>query len=275
MGPHSLLKLSGKMATQTEYKVDSKRIVKSKPPEIFLIGTDELGSEAVALMNDRFKGNQIVELNPSLIWGSQPGYANLLRRYALGEAVREITGWNTRPINPRESELAMREGTYPGSPRAYYEILGAALYPKVGPNESLKKNLLNQARERGLEVELPAIATSLTVVPDARFKYGVRLDLGENGEIYHAPVLKKETGTFDSNDSGLVKNGVPNELGELERAFLGMRLDYQIGGGTRGLETGTRGLNSFSRSGYLNLHADGEDLDNANAYGLLNLVRFF
>ncbi|SRR3989344_152327 len=255
------------MATQTkqEYKIDSRPLVPT--PQIFQLHYDELGQEAVSLMNERFQGNRCIELDPSKLIKNQPiNFCNIYRRYALGIAVRDITGWNTRPITPAESEIALKQGTLPGNPRDYYEDLGFALYPsfalypKEEYNEELKQHLLNQSKANGLEVKLPAIATLLTPVLDDNddFAYGARFDLGEFSEIYHAPVLAQQSGKFYKNDPGLIQRGVPDELGN----------------GSRDLYIAYNGLRAFGRNSGLNLDANRGNLLGSYVVGRVNFLKF-
>ena len=235
---------------QKEYHIDTRPIARPAIPEIFMLKYDELGRDAVALMNERFEGIPSVELSTSNLQKGKPiGYSNLFRRYALGDIVREITGCNIRPITPAESEIAL--DTYLSSngiygfeedPRTFYEDLGIVLYTKPSSNEQLRQHILKQAEERGLEVRLPALATSLSTVKDSKFEYGVRLDI-RAGEIYHAyhdPILSEAPNTFNTDDPELVKTGLPSKLGS----------------GTRTLYTSNSGLGRFGRDRNLVLDAD-------------------
>ena len=247
------------METQTkqEYKINSRPLVPTT--QIFQLHYDKLGQEAVSLINERFQGNRCIELNPSNLTKNQPiGFCNNYRRSALGIAVRDITGWNTRPITPAESEIALKQSTLPGNPREYNEDLGFALHHKEGPNEALKQHLLEQSKANGLEVKLPAIATLLTPVLDDNFEYGARFDLGEFSEIYHVPILAQQSGNFDENDPGLIQRGVPDELGN----------------GSRHLYIAPNGLRVFSRDRDFDLVDYLDDLPLSFEAGRVNFLKF-
>lgn len=229
--------------------------------EILPFVYDGLGKDVIALANERFKGINCVELGVSNLRKNQPvSYSNLFRRYAWGSIARELTREPIRPITPAGSELGLKYGTLPGNPEEYWEDLGLALYQEAGPNEDLRQSLLEQAKARGLDIELPAIATSLAVVRDDKSNYGARFDLGELGIIYSAPILRQTTGNFEKSDNGLTETGLPAKLGR----------------GTRTLYTASTGLRRFCRRRNLFLGANAGDVVLSNSYeaGRVNFIKF-
>jgi len=205
-------------------------------PEIFQLRTDELGRDAVRLMNERFAGNRFVVLDISSLNRDQPiGYSNPYRRFALGPIVRELYGKDAdgktvQLLTPAFSELALKHGTLPDS-KDTYEDLAVVVYSTQGPNAQLAEHLLNQTRGMG-EVKTPIVIYGIQTVKDDRFPNGLRLDLGDLAVAYHVPILSKNsknTGKFDAFDPELVKTGFPSKLGQ------GGRILYAAEDGLRGV----------------------------------------
>ena len=165
------------MEAIASYRVDSRPLVRA--PEIFCFTYDDLGRDAVTLMNERFRGNRYLELDTSLLVRNHPvGHINIFRRYAIGDIIRELTGWNVRPITPAESEIALREGTLPETPTKYFEDLGVLIHDAGEMNEKYAEYLMEQAQKRGIRIRFPAIATSLSTMWDKDFEYCIVASTG-------------------------------------------------------------------------------------------------
>jgi len=233
-------------------------------PEIFQLRTDELGRDAVKLMNERFAGNSFVALEISSLNENQPiGYSTPYRRFALGPIVRELYGKDAdgktvQLLTPAQSELALKHGTLPDSKNSY-EDLAVVVYSTKGQNAQLAQHLLNQAREMG-EVKTPAVFYGLQTVKDGSFPNGLRFDLGDLAVVYTAPILSKkigEIGKFDASDPELIKIGFPGKLGE----------------GNRNLYIAKEGLRRVCRYRDLGLGAGGGDLPGSVEAGRVSFIR--
>jgi len=231
-------------------------------PEIFQLRTDELGRDAVKLMNERFAGNSFVALDISSLNEDQPiGYSNPYRRFALGPIVRELYGKDAdgktvQLLTPAQSELALKHGTLPDSKNSY-EDLAVVVYSTKGPNAQLAQHLVNQARERG-KVKTPAVFYGLQTVEDDSFHNCLRLDLGDAAVAYHAPILySNNIGTFDASDPELIKIGFPGKLGE----------------GNRNLYIAKEGLRRVCRGWALGLYASVDDLASSYGAGRVSFIR--
>lgn len=247
--------------TQPKYDVQGESLIppelEASFPKLFQLRNDELGRDAVRLMNDRFKGRDYATLNISGLREGQPiGYSNSYRRWALGPIVRELMGNDVVLLTPDVSEQALRKGKLPDATRTY-EDLGVVVYNLNGPNKELAQHLVNQAKERGVEVKFPMAFYHLKTIKDDRFPDGLRFDLDDIAVAYHVPVLSQNTGNFDANDSELVKSGFPSELGK----------------GNRKLYTAQEGLRRLFRDGDLDLGAKNGYLPSSAEAGRVSFVK--
>ena len=249
--------------TQPRYATRDVALIPSEVetlfPRIFQLRNDELGREAVRIMNDRFKGNDYVVLK-NLGKENQPiGYSNSYRRWATGPIVRELLGNDVELLTPAVSEQALRSERARSSLDVLntYEDLGIVVYSLNGPNHELANHLVNQAKERGVEVKFPMVFYHLKTAKDDKFPDGLRLDLDDIAVAYHVPILSNPTSRFKSDDKGLVQNGFPSEVGK----------------GDRTLYTAQEGLGGLFRNGVLNLGADDAYLPYSYVAGRVSFMR--
>ncbi|MEK6835265.1 MAG: hypothetical protein AABX61_03320, partial [Nanoarchaeota archaeon] len=187
--------------------------------------------------------------------------SNIYSRFALANAYREISKENIRPINPRESEIALANDALTDQ-TSTYEDLGLAVYSKEGSNPKLWKNLREQVKSNFANVNLskPFVITGLMkVVKDSNYEDGLKLDADELTEVYNVPILNKKTGSFDTKDPQLQKTGFPSKLGK----------------GNRTLYTSDNGVQGFFRNGNLVLDARYDNLADSNDDGRVHFVKNF
>ena len=245
--------------------VQPKYEIKGQPliavPEIFQLIYNELGRDAVRLMNERYAGNNKVVLDISSLAENQPiGFSNPYRRFALGPIIRELYGKDAdgktlQLLTPALSELALRHDTLPDA-RSTYEDLAVVVYSIKGANAQLARHLVDQARGMG-KVKFPVVIYGLQTVKDDSFPNGLRFDLGDIAVAYHIPILSRGTRNFDAFDPELVKTGFPGKLGD----------------GSRTLYTANDGLRRVSRLRDLNLDANYGNLVDSYVAGRVSFVR--
>ena len=206
--------------------------------------------------------------------------SNVFIRYALGPRVKKLYGPNIQLISPAISEqlieqayndaLRLSNMFFAGDTndtdlyqrlQRFYEDLGVVAYKKAGPNEQLKRHLIDQARERGIPIEFPILFYRLKTVKDDRFveSRGLRLDLDDAEDVaFHAPVLAEKPGCFDFHDPNLTKLGLPLKVDE----FIGPqgRKKSIFDNPERRLYVADSGLRDFVRHKDLNLVADNPSL---------------
>ena len=112
----------------------------------------------------------------------------------------------------------MKSGKLPDA-ISTYEDLGVVVYNLNGPNHKLAQHLVNQAKERGLEIEFPMVFYHLKTEKDNKFPHRLRLDLDDIAVAYHVPILSNSTSSFKSTDQSLVQNGFPSKVGEGNRTL--------------------------------------------------------
>ena len=230
-------------------------------PYIFQLQYDEAGREAVKKVLQDYKGTRAA-LDTFNVESNGPiKGSNVYSRFALGNAYREITKEDIRPIHARESEIALANNTLI-DPSSTYEDLGIVVYPKEGANPGLYKHLREQVKTKFKDVSLkkPFIITGLAnVIRVSDVEYGLGLDLNELTEVYNVPILSKDDGNFSFEDKQLQKTGFPSKLGK----------------GNRTLYTTKDGVRGFNRGRYLDLDARGGFLASSGGNGRVHFVKIF
>ncbi len=225
--------------------------------EIFQLRNNELGRDAVRLMNERYAGNDYVVLDISGLAEDQPiGFSNLYRRFALGQIVRELAGNDVQLLTPALSELALKYGTLPDA-KSTYEDLAVVIYSTRGANAQLAQHLVDQAKKRSIEIKFPLVIYGLETVKDNKFPDILRFDLSDIAVAYNVPILSKRGGNFETNDPELIKTGFPGKLGS----------------GSRTLYTINDGLRRVYRGRDLVLYAYNDGLPDSNEAGRVSFVR--
>ena len=245
---------------QPKYEIKGQPLIAN--PEIFQLRNDELGRDAVRLMNERFDGYIIFVLDISGLKEGEPiGYLDPYRRFALGPIVRELYGKDAdgkalQLLTPALSELALKYGTLPDA-RSTYEDLAVVVYSTERENAQLARHLVEQARGIMEKVDFPVVFYGLQTVKDGSFPDGLRFDLGDLAVAHHVPILSKMTGNFDVSDPELAKTGFPGKLGN----------------GSRTLYIAHDGLRRVHRSNDLNLDAVHAGLTISGRSGRVSFVR--
>lgn len=238
-----------------------KPLIKSNVPYVLQLEYDEDGREAVKKVLTDYRGTRAA-LDTFNIENKGPVRgSNIYARFALGNAYREVTGENVRPITPRESEIALANDALV-DPTSTYEDLGLTVYPNKGVNEKLWQNLREQIKSNFPNVILnkPFIITGLAnVVKNPSLEYELGLELNELTEVYNVPILTRDTGNFSSDDEGLQKTGFPGKLGK----------------GNRTLYTAKDSVRRFYRNRNLNLNAGSVGLANSGDDGRVNVAKNF
>ena len=178
-------------------------------PSIFQLRNDELGREAVRIVNDRFKGNDYVVINNPGKENQPVEYLNPYRRFALGPVVRELkrtVGEDVELLTPAVSEQALRNERARKSLdfANTYEDLGIVVHSLDDSNDKLAQHLVAQAKERGVEAKFPMLFYHLKTVKDDKFPDGLRLDLDDNAVVTEFPGdLAKDGRTIYAVQNGL------------------------------------------------------------------------
>ena len=241
-----------------------KPIIQMNVPYIFQLEYDESGREAVKKVLEDYKDTVAALGTFNVKAQGHVRGSNIYSRFALADAYREITKEDVRPINARESEIALVNKTLT-DPTSTYEDLGLIVYPIKGANHSLWQYLREQVKSNFPKVNLnkPFIITGLAnVVENSSLENKLGLELNELTEVYNVPILNKKGDSdynFDSEDKELQKTGFPSKLGR----------------GNRTLYTASDGVRRFYRNVDLSLSARNDDLAFSNDAGRVHLVKNF
>ncbi len=238
-----------------------KPIIQVNVPYIFQLEYDEAGREAVKLVLDKYKGTKVA-LNTFNVEDQDPVKgSNIYSRFALANAYRELTKEDIMPIDPRQSEIALANGTLT-DPTSTYEDLGLIVYPAKGANPVLWGYLRTQVKGDFPKVNLnkPFIITGLAdVFKNSGLENELGLELNELTEVYNVPILSKGDGTFDTNDPQLQKTGFLSRLGK----------------GKRDLYTAKDGVRGFDRDRNVDLNARLDGLAGSDGTGRVHLAKNF
>ena len=168
-------------------------------------------------------------------------------RYPLVEGYREVTqDFTVFPITPRQSEKALLKNMLV-KPTETFEDLGFTVKPRnIKYNPRLCNDLIQQVKADfpNVNSEEPFIVTGLPHITEHDdYENGLKVDLNELTIVYNNPILNQPTGNFDSNDPGLLRDGLPSKLGEgvrtLYNSDVGGVFRFGRGGGGREVRYGT------------------------------------
>lgn len=246
-----------------------------KVPEIFQLRNNDLGMDVLRIMLERFKGYEFVDFSPTeeayFKSGKEGGIfygGNPYRRFAVGPIVRELIP-DAKLLSPALSELVLRDrklrfqsGNFPDDHTLYGacgdEDLGIIVFTDHRDN-----HLLNQAREKRIDIEVPMVFYHLKTVRDEAFPHGLRFDMDDIGVAFHVPVLKEAKHHFYADDPELVRTGFPGKFYTYDEIY-------------KDPEAHARGVRSFytdgsNPSGVMRFYRLGNSLGVQQDFGRYNL----
>jgi hypothetical protein len=231
----------------------------------YTLSYDKLTREALRLGYETFKDNKAaipstVNINHrGIVKASNWYFANI-----IANNISKITGRRIHPMNAREVQLFLKYKLLQDASKTYDDE-GFVFYPAITLNPNTHEHILEQLqsdefRNRfNVDLKKPFLLTSsVNVFPDDNYENGLRVDLDEYSEVYNHDSLIKG-GRFDLNDSGLIKDGLPGELGK----------------GSKNLYTVKDGVRWFCRLGDLLLYAGSAALAGSCGAGRVRLVENF
>ena len=181
-------------------------------------------------------------------------------RYPLVEGYREVTQDLTAfPITPRQSERALSKNMLI-TPIETYEDLGFIVKPRnIKINPRLCNYLIQQVKADfpNVNPEEPFILTGLPHITEHDdYENGLKVDANKLTIVYNNPILNQSSDNFDSDDPGLLGDGLPSKLGKGKRTLY----NSDVGGVFRffrnrdlGLDAGLGGLANSDGGGRVNV----------------------
>src|SRR3989344_6960718 len=139
-----------------EYELEGIPVVK-----IGVLKLDDLGTEALRIHNERFKGIKFLEFPANRVIG--PGeevpFVNLLRTLSLDGIIRTLTRGQIRIIN---AEDCVRYLDHMGNDgRKYSFVNSVVVYPRKEPNGHIRQNVLRILGREIREIDQPLLVSGL------------------------------------------------------------------------------------------------------------------
>ena len=233
---------------KTETKSENYQLKGNPVVRVPVIGNlvyDEIGKEVLALHNEKFNGISSIEDNHSYKQGQPISYSNLPRKLSYNQILREKFPFlNVHTLS--DEETVMYWDLIPERDSTYADI-DPVVFPKEGPNEDLRKRVLDILKKQRTEV--PLVISGLGV-EKADNNHGFTFIETPYTKAKEASYLSKDGKVVYDKDKGLVNSeqGIP-----IWTAKSGLRGLYRV------------------RSG--GLYARSDDLLNSDEAGRVQLVQ--
>lgn len=241
-------------------------------PPYTLSYDDKITRDALRLAQEEFKGNNYaipeyaisstvnLDSKKDFVQGSSWYFANI-----LASKISKLTNSKVRPVNAREIQLFLRHNLIPDA-SSTFDDEGFTVNPRKGAKPKLHNHFTSQLTSENwrskfehVDRSKPYLITGLIDVSlDDNFEYGLKVDFNEFSEVYNHNSLVKG-GNFDSNDPGLINDGLPSRLGQ----------------GIRTLYIGDGDVCRFIRNRNLDLIAGNDNLASSYDTGRMRLVEIF
>jgi len=169
------------------YKLQGNPVIENVPTVGNLV-YDDLGKAVIAKLNERFEGVQGIAYDADLKEGDVIRYSNTPRALAINQILREETGGDIHVLS--DEEVVKYWNHLPERDSTYADTDGVAVYPKEGPNESLRQKVLGIVGKNSTRV--PLVVSGLGVVKDATEDLGFTFTETGNILVREAQYLKQD-----------------------------------------------------------------------------------
>jgi len=204
----------------------------------------------------KYKGADVLDVlsyHNNLIEGSTPFAVVLVNQIIEQEGLITAT--------PADSERAIRLNKVNQelglNLRGTYEDIGLVLRSESEPNEYLAKDVAKQIKARDVKLPVMIPLNGLELVNDSQSPHDLSFKLGENAQVFYAPILNK-SGNFTSEDID-EQSGLPRKTGD---------------NGDRTLYTRNSGLSGLCLDRHLDLDSDSGDLADSYSDGRVAVVGY-
>ena len=149
---------------------------------------NDLGQLALAKLNEKFRGNPNIAYQ-DLPEQNQPiSFSNRPRALAINQILREETNNQIRVLSPEE--VVQYWQAIPDKSATYADTNSVSVFPNQGPNETLRKRVLEILGKNSKNLEVPFYVHDLGVEP-ADNKYGFTFTETDYTKATEAPFLQK------------------------------------------------------------------------------------
>lgn len=181
------------------YQLQGNPIVEVPVPRIGNLIYDDLGKLVLAQLNEEFRGNNKIAFTEQLQKNQPLPFSNTPRVLFIDHLLRKELG-NTHVLSP--IEVVKYWDAVPEKLTTYADTNAITLYPKKGPHEGLKQEVLHLlGRET---IDHPLLVMGLGV-KKADNKYGFTYTETPYGEVIDAPFLTRDQRvTYDPHTQTLI-----------------------------------------------------------------------
>ena len=165
------------------YQLKGNPVVEAVPVVGNLV-YDEVGREVLALHNERFKGVNRIEDRTDYSEGRPLSFSNIPRALSYAKILREKFQ-DMHVLTPEE--VVRYWNALPERDSTYADTSSISLFPKEGPNEELRRQVLNLAERT--QTDVPLVVDGLT--PD-RTGDSFALTRTDRFKVTEAPYLRKD-----------------------------------------------------------------------------------
>ncbi|MBS3157568.1 hypothetical protein J4442_05365 [Candidatus Woesearchaeota archaeon] len=183
------------------YQLNGNPVV--EVPIVGNLAYDELGREVLARHNEGFRGVPHIEDNTKYKEGQPLSYSNVPRVLSYNQILREISP-NVQILSPEE--VVQFWDSIPERDSTYADTNSIAVYPTEGPNEDLRKIVLNLLN---LNPTIPLKVSGLGV-DKADNNLGFTFTRGELTQVAEAHYLEKDGRvSYENGELVASEQGIP------------------------------------------------------------------
>jgi hypothetical protein len=159
----------------------------------------------------KYKGADALDVlsyQDGVIKGSNPFAVVLVNQIVEQDGLRTATPADLERairLNKVNQELGLNL-------RGTYEDTGLVLRSESEPNEYLAKDVAKQIKARDVKLPVMIPLNGLELVNDSQSEHALSFKLGENAQVFYAPILNK-SGNFTSEDID-EQTGLPRKIGD-------------------------------------------------------------
>ena len=200
------------MQIQTPYSLQGNpayQIIKVQKGIVGNLIYDDLGQCILRKLNEEFKGVRNIEdtthykPNQPIAFSNTPRALYIAELLRTDEEVMAMTQGTLKVLSPEE--IVQYWEAIPNRNTTYADTDSVSLYPKEGPNEDLRRIVLNLLGKKPSQVKTPFVVSGLGVKKDTSLQNGFTFIETDFLQAREAPYLERDCKvTYDQKEQGLV-----------------------------------------------------------------------
>ena len=182
------------------YRLEGNAVIDLPIPTVGNLIYDELGQAVLAKLDERFPNQDRIAFQTKPKEGQPITHSNTLRALAIDQILDEETSGEIHVLTPEE--VVQYWGKLPDRSNTYADTKAVSVFPNEGPNETLRKRVLEILNKDNTTV--PLLVTGLGVEPSENDP-GFTFVETDHTEAIEAPFLQKDQRVrYDPNAKTLV-----------------------------------------------------------------------